>query len=50
MSIALFINFTKFTNLPKFSTYCAPLATLTPQNPFVPWGFSPQAERLLSNN
>ena len=23
---------------------------LTPQNPFAPWGVSPQAERLPSNN
>ena len=23
---------------------------LTPQTPFVPWGFSPQAKRLPSNN
>ena len=23
---------------------------LTPQAPFAPWGVSPQAERLLSNN
>ena len=22
----------------------------TPQTPFAPWGFSPQAKRLLSNN
>ena len=32
---------------PTLANLTTPLA---PQNPFVPWGFSPQAERLLSNN
>ena len=35
----------------KTINVCANLTTpLTPQNPFAPWGVSPQAKRLLSNN
>ena len=35
----------------KIINVCANLTTpLTPQNPFAPWGVSPQAERLPSNN
>ena len=34
----------------KTSDALANLTTpLAPQNPFAPWGFSPQAERLLSS-
>ena len=43
----MFANF----NMGKTIKTPANLTTpFTPQNPSAPWGFSPQAERLLSNN
>ena len=42
-----FSKFSKFPNFPKFSNDCAPQI---PQTPQTHWRFSPQAERLPSNN
>ena len=47
MSVALFTNFSKF---PKFIKLSLLMRPFYPSDPFCPLGFSPQAERLLSNN